>query len=304
MEIRNFVEIVKMNVEKILGKEYEITIKESGKNNGVIYIGLSIRKIGLSVAPLIYLNEYFEKYNNGCITIEETVEYVIKSSKSKCPIAIGSQFLNYDSARKNIVYRLINTERNKELLEDIPHIEFLDLSIVFRYLITEENFGSVSILIHKTHMEMWNVTTEELFQTAKENTQKLEGYEIQSMTDVICDIMKAGNSTEEIFDKSTKALQEDIPLYVLSNKSKIEGAACMLYPNLFRNFADVIGSSFYIIPSSIHELLLLPVESMGEDKEFINMIKVINDTQVAPEEILSYSLYYYDKEEDKVFICR
>ncbi len=77
----------------------------------------------------------------------------------------------------------------------------------------------------------------------------------------------------------------------------------MLYPNLFRNFADVIGSSFYIIPSSIHELLLLPDESMEEDKEFIDMIKLINDTQVVPEEILSYSLYYYDKEEDKVFIC-
>ena len=108
------------------------------------------------------------------------------------------------------------------------------------------------------------MTTGELFQTARENTQKLEGYEIQSMTDVFCDIMRAGNSIEKIFDKSTDALQEEIPLYVLSNKSKIEGAACMLYPNLFRNFADVIGSSFYIIPSSIHELLLLPVESMKE----------------------------------------
>ena len=273
MEIGNFVEMVKTNVEKILGKEYEIIVKESEKNNGVIYTGLSIRKIGLSVAPLIYLNEHFEKYNSGCITIEETVEYVIKFSKSKCPIAIGSQFLNYDSARKNIVYRLINTKRNKELLEDIPHIEFLDLSIVFCYLITEESFGSAFILIHKTHMEMWNVTTEELFQTARENTQKLEGYEIQSMADVFCDIMRAGNSIEKIFDKSTDALQEDFPLHVLSNKSKIEGAACMLYPNLFRNFADVIGSSFYIIPSSIHELLLLPVESMKEDKEFTNMIK-------------------------------
>lgn len=303
MEIGNFVEMVKTNVEKILGKEYEITVKESGKNNGVVYTGLSIRKIGLNVASLIYLNEHFEKYNNGCITIEETVEYVIKSSKSKCPIAIGSQFLNYDRARKNIVYRLINTERNKELLEDIPHIEFLDLSIIFRYLITEESFNSASILIHNAHMEMWNVITEELFQTARENTQKLEGYEIQSMTDVLYDIMKAGNCTEKIFDKSTETLQEDTPLYVLSNKNKVEGAVCMLYPNLFRNFADVIGSSFYIIPSSIHELLLLPAESMEEDKEFINMIKVINDTQVAPEEILSYSLYYYDKEEDKVFIC-
>ena len=153
MEIGNFVELVKMNVEKILGKEYEITVKESEKNNGVIYTGLSIRKTGLTVAPLIYLNEHFEKYKDGRITIEETVEYVIKSSKSKCPIAIGSQFLNYDSARKNIVYRLINTKRNKELLEDIPYIEFLDLSIVFRYLITEESFGFIMYPIRWTRQE-------------------------------------------------------------------------------------------------------------------------------------------------------
>ena len=116
MEIGNFVEMVKTNVEKILGKEYEITVKKSEKNNGVIYTGLSIRKIGLSVAPLIYLNEHFEKYNSGCITIEETVEYVIKFSKSKCPIAIGSQFLNYDSARKNIVYRLIKHQEKQGVI--------------------------------------------------------------------------------------------------------------------------------------------------------------------------------------------
>ena len=89
-------------------------------------------------------------------------------------------------------------------------------------------------------------------------------------------------------------------MYVLSNQRRVEGAACMLYPNLVRDFAEAVGSSFYIIPSSVHELLLLPTAHLEESSEIKNMIKEINDSQVSAEEILSYSLYLYDKEERKI----
>ena len=89
-------------------------------------------------------------------------------------------------------------------------------------------------------------------------------------------------------------------MYVLSNKSRVEGAACMLYPNLIQDFAEAIQSSFYIIPSSIHELLLLPTKHFEESQEVTSMIQEINDTQVSVEEILSYSLYLYDREEQKI----
>ena len=93
---------------------------------------------------------------------------------------------------------------------------------------------------------------------------------------------------------------DSIPLYVLSNKNGIEGSACMLYPNLIRDFSDKMESSLYIIPSSIHECLLLPTEQDDQSEELRSMIKEINNTQVQQEEILSYSLYYYDRKDGKI----
>jgi|UPI0004B2FDD9 mRNA-degrading endonuclease toxin of MazEF toxin-antitoxin module len=104
-------------------------------------------------------------------------------------------------------------------------------------------------------------------------------------------------------DGFTAESADSVPMYVLTNIKKIEGAACMLYPGLIREFADRTGSSLFIIPSSVHELLILPVEDMKETEEIRSMIREINDTQVQPDEILSYSLYCYDREEGRIYIC-
>lgn len=212
-------------------------------------------------------------------------------------------FLNFENIRRNIVYRLINTERNRELLEDIPHIEFMDLSIIFRCILTEKELSSSSLLIYNMHLKLWDVTVEELYQIAGENTKKMEGYEIKTMTEVVQDIVKEEKPDEYDYDECMKEFLESVPMYVLSNKNRIEGAACILYTNLIREFADEINSSFYIIPSSVHECLLLPFENLDESSEVKSMIKEINDKQVKPEEILSYSLYCYDKEEGKIYKC-
>ena len=202
--------------------------------------------------------------------------------------------------RQKIIYKLVNTEKNKELLEDIPHIEFLDLSIVFQCLVTQEDFGRASILIHNVHLKLWDVSVEILYQAAKENTQQLQGYEIKGMTEVLQEIMCAEDSENFTEDNERSSFSGSVPMYVLSNKSRVDGAACMLYPNLIQDFAEAIQSSFYIIPSSIHELLLLPTRHLEESQEIKSMIREINDTQVSAEEILSYSLYLYDKEERRI----
>ena len=208
-------------------------------------------------------------------------------------------FLDYERVKDRIVYKLINTEKNKELLEDLPHIEFLDLSIVFQCMVAQEDIGTASILIHNVHLKLWDVSVEKLYQAAKENTQRLQKYEIKSMSEVLCEITRAENP-EEFAEYREEAFSDNVPMYVLSNQRRVEGAACMLYPNLVRDFAEAVGSSFYIIPSSVHELLLLPTAHLEESSEIKNMIKEINDSQVSAEEILSYSLYLYDKEERKI----
>ena len=300
MKIEDFMEKVKNSVIEKLGKEYQVTVCKSDKNNGVVCTGLRVQKNDCSVAPLIYLDEHFRQYKNGNTTLSSIVKYVVKESRKKSPCVDIQQYLIYENIRKNVVYRLVNTESNRDLLEDIPHLEFLDLSIIFRCTVAQEDIGPASILIHNVHMKLWDITIQELYQDAVMNTPRLEEYEIKSMTEVMREIMTEENSDGSDQDACMEEFSDSMPLYVLSNKNRIEGAGCMLYPDLMKDFSDTIGSSFYIIPSSVHECLLLPPKEDVQGGEIKNMIKEINDTQVSIEERLSYSLYYYDKDEGRI----
>ncbi len=300
MKIEDFMEKVKNSVIEKLGKEYQVTVCKSDKNNGVVCTGLRVQKNDCSVAPLIYLDEHFRQYKNGNTTLSSIVKYVVKESRKKSPCVDIQQYLIYENIRKNVVYRLVNTESNRDLLEDIPHLEFLDLSIIFRCTVAQEDIGPASILIHNVHMKLWDITIQELYQDAVMNTPRLEEYEIKSMTEVMREIMTEENSDGSDQDACMEDFSDSMPLYVLSNKNRIEGSGCMLYPDLMKDFSEKIGSSFYIIPSSVHECLLLPTKEDVQGEEIRNMIKEINDTQVSIEERLSYSLYYYDKEEGRI----
>lgn len=210
-------------------------------------------------------------------------------------------FLEYANVKNNIVYKLIHTERNRELLEDIPYIKFLDLSIVFQCLFSQKESHLETLLIHNVHTKLWGVTVEELYRAAEENTQKILPYELRNMTDVMDEILEA-EGTEEFKQEDCMAEPESNKLmYVLSNQKIIEGAVSMIYPGLLKDFSDRMGSSFYIIPSSVHEVLLLPAENPEDRENLKDMVKEINDTQMEAEEILSYSLYWFDK--DKSEIC-
>lgn len=304
MEIGSFAEQVRSRVGRELGSCHSVSIHRANKNNGVYYTGLRISEEGLNISPVIYIDRYFREYEKGETTIVGTAGRVVNTYNRErgtgMMIADMRYFLNYDSVKQRVVYKLVNTEKNKELLEDVPHIEFMDLSIVFQCMISQEEFGMASILIHNIHMKLWDVTKEDLYRAAEENTEKLMPYEIKSMAEVLCEIMESEDLEGYNHEEEMEQFSDSVPMYVLSNKNRVEGAACMLYPNLIRDFADKVGSSLYIIPSSTHELLLLPTENDEGSAEIKSMIREINDTQVSEEEILSYYLYYYDREEGKI----
>ena len=303
MEFSSFTMLVREEVEKRTGDCYKVRLDDVRKNNGVVLKGLTVTQDDSNISPTIYLNSYYEEYIRGRATLINVVNDVIDTyHRNKVNQSVDMRyFLNYESVKRRIIYKLVNTEKNRELLEDVPHIEFLDLSIIFQCLVTQEEFGRASILIHNVHLKLWDVSVEALYQSAKENTQQLQEYEIKGMTEVLHEIMSSAEALENSArEDCTSDFSSSVPMYVLSNKSRVEGAACMLYPNLIRDFAEAIQSSFYIIPSSIHELLLLPTKHLEESQEIKNMIREINDTQVHAEEILSYSLYLYDKEEQRI----
>ena len=152
--------------------------------------------------------------------------------------------------------------------------------------------GIAAMLVHNAHMKLWDVTVDELLEAAKKNTLQLMGCDFKSIKEVICEIMKEEVQGDFDYDMCMAGLEDSVPMYVLSNRYRVEGAACMLYPKILLDICEILKNSFYIIPSSIHEVLILPSDNTSESREILAMIKEINDTQVSAEEILSYS--YYD----------
>ena len=139
-----------------------------------------------------------------------------------------------------------------------------------------------------------------LYEAASVNTQRILGYEIQTLHSVMCEMMR--ENPEKFDGVLLDKLEKGNPIFVISNNYRTEGAACMLYPELIGNIARTLGNNIYIIPSSVNELLLLPAINDAQGIQIRRSIREINDTGTKPETILSYSLYYYDRGADKIMI--
>ena len=296
MEFTSFKTLVREEVERRAGKKYSVRLNDVVKNNGVVLSGLTVMQDDSNISPTIYLNDYYRAYESGQTTLGMVINDVMDvHNRNKVNRKLDMRyFLNYERVKEQIVLKLINTEKNRELLSDVPHVEFLDLSIVFQVLISDENIGAASVLIHNAHAKLWGVDHNELYKCALHNTPGLLKYEIKGMNDVLSEILET--------DKEHVPYCGELPMYVLSNSRRTDGAACMIYPELIADFAKAVGGDVYIIPSSIHELLLLPVWASKNGEGLLDIIREVNETQLMAEEILSDSLYVYDCEEKEIKI--
>lgn len=296
MEMKDFAAKVCGSVRAELGSRYRVDVKEVRKNNGVVLHGLTITAKGENVAPTIYLEGFLEAYEYG-IPFKGIAEEILDAYRRSEPdkgVDIGF-FRSFEAVRDRICYKLIGRKGNEELLKDIPYIDFLDLAICFYYAYQGESLGEGSILIHNSHMEMWESCMAELFGLAKRNTPKLCPWRCCSLDEALAEV------EEESTGEPAEEPGFELPLKVLSNTKRLYGAACILYPGVLETLAQELGGGFLILPSSIHEVLLLPNDMMiVEPKEFRQMIEEVNSTCVLPEEVLSDSLYYYDMADRRV----
>ena len=299
MEFTNFTTLVQREVEKRAGENYRVKLNDVMKNNGVVLRGITLMQDDSNISPTIYLNPYYDAYENGDTTLGTVIDEVIDTyERNKINRSSDRRFfMNYESVRSRIIFKLINTEKNRELLRDVPYIPFHDLSIVFQCLVSEERFGNASILIHNVHLQLWKVNARELYECALENTPLLQGYELADMNTVLEEMKALGG----IDDEEIEDMQQEVPMYVLSNKSRINGASCILYKDILKDFAMVVDKDLYVLPSSIHEVILLPSDGTQESEQLKEMVREINQSQVEKEEVLSDSVYYYRRSDDSFF---
>jgi len=295
MEFEKFTNKMLFAAQKYFQEGTKVVINQVAKNNGVVLHGLTIMEDGCNIAPTIYLNGLYESYEAGT-TFSEIFHRVIKAyEENRIEENINIEFFTeYESVRHRIVYKLINYNKNKHLLEDIPHIQYLDLAIVFYCLMICDSFGNGSIMIHNSHCNMWDVDAQKLYQDAKLNTPLLLGAELKSMEEVILQLL---DETEVTDLNQWEEEVRDIPMYVLSNKTKIHGAACILYENVVSDFAEYLHRDIFILPSSVHEVILVPSHGIEKAQNLIDMVREVNETQVEEEEVLSDSIYFFSREE-------
>lgn len=299
MNFEVFKEILKNNIAVKLGNEYDVVFKDVRKNNGVMLTGVSIIKKGTNMAPIIYINGYYDMYKNGRYTIYAIVSEIIKLYKetmAKNKINSTRFFLDFDTAEPYIIRKLINTEKNRELLEDVPHIDFLDLSIIFQVMLPDDIYFE-TITIHNEHCKIWEIGIDELIFAARRNMQRLLPNVCRNIEFFIEELTSKSDS-KDYFVKDNNVSG----ILVLTNERHINGASAMIDRNFLRECSDKINDSFYILPSSVNELLAVPDNGHINTNELRDLVKTINDTEVDEEDVLSYSVYYFNMENDRLSV--
>lgn len=293
MEYKEFVEYIKMNAGYIAGEGGNITINHVIKNNGCEMDGLVIMEKGKDIAPTIYLDSFYELYTNGenIKNIIRQIEIIYEQNKNNVTFDVNI-LKHFDTIKDKIVYKVVNYRSNEKLLEQVPHKRILDLAVVFYCLLDNEYGRSATALIYNNNLKNWNVTIDDVYKAALKNTPDLLHSKISSMAALFekCGVNVDGEEVD---------LKDYVPsdMYVLTNESKLNGAACILYENVLYDFAQKLGADLYILPSSVHEVILLPKLSMFEKDELVNMVKEVNTEGVAADEVLSDHVYEYNRTE-------
>ena len=293
MSFEELVRQMRLDLMMKWGEDYEFQAACVQKINGVEQPVLRIRRKGNSVGIQIGIGDVCDRIRKGGNRREAEkelmgrVEEGLKQIRSgETVLQMGQGILDYREARERLVYRLIQTRRNERLLQQIPHVPYLDLSIVFELYWKQEG-QHCSCLVYNSHLEQWGVTPEEVERQARENTPIRLPAVFDSLEQMLLPMMGG-------------LRQEPSGLSVLSNREGFHGAAAILYPGELKRAADQLQNDLVVLPSSIHEVLLLP-DALGQDYGMLTrLVQEINRNEVEQEEWLSDHPYRYLRKEDRL----
>lgn len=287
MDFQKFCKTLLCKTQIYLGNEYEAQLQMVTKNNGIELTGIMAKNKNTNAHPTIYIDDYYEEGLNP-----EDMDYIAMGIarsliNAKVPnVTEVSRFNELEYVKNRIMYKFINADRNKDALSKRPHRRWHNLAICYYYLVPSDVIeNNATIQINNSHMKMWNVDEEALYELARINTQEYLPYEKIHMKDLIKE-----NLGTDIIDIGVK-------MQVVTNSVKINGAIAMLYDGVLSNLSKELNDNLYILPSSIHEVIVLPEET-NNAKNLGDLVTEVNLSSVIEEEYLADSVYYYDADKD------
>lgn len=290
MDFNVFAENIVDLLQKKMGGDYEIRVTKVTKNNDIELNGVILMRESDNISPTIYLEGLYAEYQDGT-ALEQLAEKIVAFYREQMPDKELNMdfFRDFEQVKNRIFYKLVSFEKNRKLLQKLPYYRWHDLAIIFYYAMEEEKVGRASITIHHHHLVMWGQSVDSLYRAAQNNMRSGMPELLVSMKDLLAEMtgLQFGDDTY-------------IPMYVLTNQEKLYGAAALLYSERMKELADRLQSDLLILPSSVHEVLLLPDDGVNEYEFYKQMVEDVNTTQVEPEEVLSYNLYRYRREKVEI----
>lgn len=299
-----FKNAIVMDIKGFLPAQFagaEISVSTVIKQNDIRLTGLTIKSISKNIAPIIYLESFYESYKKG-LEFEDILKSIaeIRMQHEMEADFDVSNITKLDLCKNKIMPRLIGVELNKEILKRRPHVIIEDLAVTFFIDLGDKGDGKMTIPIHKELFDSWGISVERLYEIAVENLENSNQGTIKSLMDVIKEslISKMINECGDA-EIANQMLDEMMPgntpqIYVITNRNKLNGANLLLDKLFMSQITDRFGEAdFFIIPSSIHECLLVPAYQGFNRNDLQAMVAQVNDTTVEVEDQLSNSIYIY-----------
>ena len=300
MEYNKFKNEIVEKIKEWYGADAEVTLKEVKKNN-CVNDGIQIRMInsGNCVCPVVYLNDIYKDFAKARWNdIDEVAEFIVDLYEEH--VIEGSEkfsdlidnFSDWSYAKDHVYPMLIPMKNNEEFVSELIHKEFLDFAVIYYVSGSDCSEGTYSIKITPQLFERYGISLEELDDQAQKNNSS-EKYTVLSMYQTLMDLIGG-----EEFEENYPGINEDAPnLYVISSKEVQFGAAGILNKEVLMRVEEQVGKRFYILPSSIYEVLVTPDDGSISKNELNDMVASVNDTELQVQDVLSDHVYYYNEGE-------
>ena len=298
MNYQQFQKEIKETLQEMLPEEYHIEIHKVVKNNNQELDSLNIMTESAKVSPNFYLQHYFQRYQDGEKIPELIAEmlHLYQQTWREGAMNLLNLDLSIDGCRDKIFLRLVSRERNEQSLEKRPFIPFLDMAITFQLLLYQFGDGIGSIAITNEFQKNWEISTKTLFQLAQSNTIRLFPKKICYMKEILQETLGETEFRQEFYGKNQGESEVVDPL-VVSNEKGINGATVLLYPDCLMELSEYCDGDFYVLPSSIHEVLVVPARQNFVPEKLKRTVREVNNCCLQENEILSGHIYYYSTQD-------
>ena len=287
---------VKERLEALYDRKYSVETHTVEKMNET-YEAITVKPENSEVGVNIKIDKAYAEYNDG-----RSFDMIVRQVSSFAAEALDNRpgfdlnaIQDYSVMKTKLSMEVVSAERNAQLLETVPHKNMEDMAIVYRFVLDTVEAGRGSILVTNKMLDNYGITAEQLHNDAMEIAPEVRPAVIKGMSEVLADMM--GAEQAQALGLGPVA---DEPIFVATVEDQTQGAGILAYQNFMDEAAEKLGGSFYILPSSIHEILLVKDNGQFDRASLEQMVKEVNATQVAPEDKLTDSVYHYDSQ-SKVF---